>query len=165
MGDAMREPEPVRLLLVRHAQADRDGADPALTDLGRRQGVSQRYLMPEERMDLELWKSEHGFPGGETLGTFRQRVGGFLDELTSHTSPGATVALVTHSGVIEAAVRWIYGIAADASWVAEIDMAHVSITEMLYWPKGRRPSGAPTYGVIRRMADVSFLPKDLVSLD
>ena len=209
----MPEQTAVRLLIIRHAQAQHEGDDPRLSEAGRSQaealavalkreavdrvisstmrravetarficpdgsfetddqlrefdfGPSQppSYQMAEERSDLELWRPEHGPDGGETLRTFQARVSNFLEHLVATTPSGSTIALVTHAGVIDASVRWAIGATPDMPWTAEVDAATASVTELVCWPRGRRPGAAPRYVVIQRLGDVGHLPPRLVT--
>jgi broad specificity phosphatase PhoE len=112
--------------------------------------------MVAERTDLTLWRSDHGFPGGETLGKFQGRVGRVLEKLVVE-HPDGTVVAVTHSGFIDAALRWVYRVSSYADWTTEAVLPNASITEIEHWPSGRHPSGAPAFTLVHRVGDVSHL--------
>jgi broad specificity phosphatase PhoE len=118
--------------------------------------------MVEQRTDLTLWRSDHGFPGGETLGEFLARVARVLEELVAGNVGGRVVA-VTHSGFIDAALRWGYGVASDAAWTTEAVLPNASITEIEHWPWGRHPKGASRFTLVQRVGDVSHLQHRLLT--
>ncbi len=109
------------------------------------------------RPDLALWRPCHrGAPGGETLARFSGRVASLCEDL-ARRHLGASVALFTHSGVIDAALRWSVGLGADSPWQHDFDLTTASITEIEVWPDGRAEGGAPRYCGIRRVGDVRHL--------
>ena len=118
--------------------------------------------MMAERSDLAVWRPDDGFRGGETLRAFQARVSALLDELV-RANLGARVAGVTHAGVIDAAVRWAYGLGPEDAWTAEAGLPNASVTEIERWPRGRRPGGAPVFTIAHRVGDVSHLPRELVT--
>jgi broad specificity phosphatase PhoE len=118
--------------------------------------------MVEQRADLTLWRSDHGFPGGETLGEFQARVGRVLEGLVRDHLGGSVVA-VTHSGFIDAALRWVYRVSSDADWTTEEVLPNASITEIEHWPSGRHPQGAPVFSLVHRVGDVSHLTDDQIT--
>ena len=56
---------------------------------------------------LALWRARDRATGGESLEEFQARVNAVLDELAAGQL-GSTIALFTHAGVIDAALRWAY---------------------------------------------------------
>jgi len=118
--------------------------------------------MVEERTDLTLWRPNHGFPGGETLGAFQARVSATVTRLVSDYL-GRTVVAVTHAGVIDAVLRWAYDLSADSNWMTEASLPNASVTEVEHWPMGRRSDGAPRFTLVHRVGDVSHLPRELVT--
>ncbi len=129
-------------------------------DFGTAPPISEEFV--EERTDLALWRASHGVPGGETLGEFHHRVAQTLDDVVM-AYPEASVLLVTHAGVIDAAVRWAYGLPSDADWVTEAELPNASITEIERWPLGRREHGAPVFSLIRRLGDVGHLSTEMIT--
>lgn len=128
-----------------------------------------------ERLNLVLWRAEHGRPGGDTLGGFQARVAAAFDGLAMRHG-GRRLVVVTHSGTIDAALRWAYNLPHDADWMTEADCVNASITEIAHWPRGRfAPEladagtgrllvpGAPRYWLVRRVADRHHLPTELVT--
>lgn len=115
-----------------------------------------------ERVDLTLWRPDDGFAGGETLRCFQTRVAETLESLVSG-SYGRTVVAVTHSGFIDAALRWAYGLAPDDDWITEAVLPNASASELEHWPRGRRPDGSPRFTVVHRVGDVAHLRSELVT--
>lgn len=138
------EADGVRILVVRHAQQERDGTDGPL-----------RPWRPEDR----VWT---GCAVRGRLREFQARVEGALRALLRDPPTGRLV-LVVHSGVLVAVLRWAFGLWPDTAWTTEVSAPHASITELEHWPKGRHPTGAPRHTVLARLGDVSQLPPDLIS--
>jgi probable phosphoglycerate mutase len=109
-----------------------------------------------QRSDLLIWRPEHTGDDGETLRAFSKRVAGFCSEITE-LHLGGLVAIVSHAGVIDAAVRWALGMPASSPWQHEVEVQHASISELEFWPSGRIEGGAPRYAVIRRLNQTSHL--------
>jgi broad specificity phosphatase PhoE len=110
-----------------------------------------------EGPDLLLWDSLHrGRPGGETLGEFSVRVYRCLEELAERHL-GSAVVLFTHSGVIDAAIRWSVGLAPEAPWIHDCPLSNASVTELELWPRGRVSGGGPRYSAFRRVAEITHL--------
>jgi broad specificity phosphatase PhoE len=131
--------------------------DPRLAefDLG-----SNPFEVVQQRPDLVVWRPEHrGVESGETLGAFSQRVAAFCDHVAAQHL-GERIAICTHSGVIDAALRWALAIPSQSSWVHEFDITNASITEVHFWPYGRVSNGAPRYAAIKRVGDVRHLGND-----
>ena len=116
----------------------------------------------QERPDLQFWKPEHGGVDGVTLEAFSARIAGFYDGVVDK-HPGQRVAVVSHAGSIDAAIRWGQGIPHNMPWMHEFEsVANASITEVEFWPRGRVEGGSPQYAVLRRLGDVTHL-RGLVS--
>lgn len=114
------------------------------------------------RPDLLIWRPDHrGVENGETLSEFSARVAAFCEEVVER-HPGELVAVVSHSGTIDAAIRWSLGLTPSSAWQHEFDLSTGSITEIEFWPRGRVRGGAPRYAVLRRIGDVSHMG-DLIS--
>jgi 2,3-bisphosphoglycerate-dependent phosphoglycerate mutase len=118
--------------------------------------------MVEQRQDLTLWQPDHAFPGGETLMTFQVRVRTLL-EMWATEHLGTMLAAVTHSGWIDAALRWAYQVPLEAEWVSEATLPNASITEVEHWPSGRHSAGAPRFTLVERVGDIAHLGKGLVT--
>jgi broad specificity phosphatase PhoE len=125
-------------------------------------GPSWDWQRADQRDDLLLWRTDHRVAGGESMGEFQARVELALRTLLAAPAAGRTVAVV-HSGVIDAALRWAFGVPRDAPWVAEAAVGHASITELRHWPSGRHAGGAPRHTVIGRLGDVGHLSAELLS--
>jgi probable phosphoglycerate mutase len=146
-----RAAETAQLLCQRLGLAPR--LDPRLAEfeLGTRpiEGIG-------ERDDLLIWRPEHEGADGVTLGAFAARVAAFCEEATARHL-GQRVAVVSHAGTIDAALRWALGMGADSDWQHEAEVRHASITEIEFWPRGRIAGGAPRYAVLRRLDCVEHL--------
>jgi broad specificity phosphatase PhoE len=116
----------------------------------------------DEREDLALWRPEDRRPGGESLREFQRRVQGVLTELVSGP-PSVRLVLVVHSGVIDAALRWAFGLGPDTPWTTEAAVAQASITELHHWPQGRHRLGAPRHTFLVRLGDTSHLSPHLIT--
>jgi broad specificity phosphatase PhoE len=125
-------------------------------------GESWSWADADEREDLLLWRPEHSAPGGETLGEFQERVSRALDELTAHP-PEGRIIVVVHAGVIDATLRWVYGLGPESPWTTEVRAGQASITELEFWPRGRGPREAPRHSFLLRVGDVSHFPPELVT--
>jgi probable phosphoglycerate mutase len=111
----------------------------------------------QQRPDLVIWRAEHrGAENGETLGEFSARVAAFCDDIVRRHL-GQRVAVVAHSGTIDAVVRWSLGLTPASLWQHELALANASISEVEFWPRGRVRGGAPRYAVLRRVGDVTHL--------
>jgi broad specificity phosphatase PhoE len=70
---------------------------------------------------------------------------------------GERVAIFAHAGTIDAALRWALGIAPGKPWQHEFDLSNASISEVVFWPRGRVRGGAPRYAFLKRIADRAHL--------
>ncbi len=119
-------------------------------------------LAQELRPDLAVWHPEHRGPR-ESLADFQTRVTALVTALSLRAAAGDTLVLVTHAGVIDAVLRWAWGLTSRNVWLAEVRAPHASLTEIEHWPRGRHPGGAPRYSVVKRIGDASALPGELQS--
>lgn len=111
----------------------------------------------QQRPDLVFWQPDHsGIEGGETLEKFSIRVAAFCGEIAERHQ-GGRIAIFAHAGTIDAAIRWSVGLPPTSPWQHEFDLTNASITEIVVWPRGRVPGGAPRYSFLRRIADVTHL--------
>ncbi len=109
------------------------------------------------RPDLLIWDTFHrGNPAGETLLEFSGRVYGWLDEIAAQHLRSA-VLVFTHSGVIDAVIRWAVGLSVNAPWTHDFPVSNASVTELEFWPRGRVAGGAPRYTEFRRIAETTHL--------
>jgi broad specificity phosphatase PhoE len=125
-------------------------------------GVASYEEAQAARPDLALWHPEHRGVR-ESLADFQTRVTAFITAVTTRAGAGDTIVLVTHAGVIDAALRWAWGLTSRNVWLAEVRAPHASVTEIEHWPRGRHPEGAPRYSVVKRIGDASALPGELQS--
>ena len=128
--------------------------DPRLREFEMEKATLSMVL---SRPDLLIWESSHrGTANGETLTEFSSRVSRCLSEIAQEHL-GAEVVLFTHSGVIDAAVRWLVGLPEEAPWMHDLPLSNASITEVEFWPRGRVRGGAPRYAALLRIADTRHL--------
>ena len=111
---------------------------------------------PPGRPDLLAWHPDHAGTDGVTLAEFASRVADFHEEVVDR-HPGQRVAVISHAGTIDAALRWALGIGPRSPWQHEFDLPNASITEIEFWPQGRIVGGAPRYAVFNRIGDVGHL--------
>ncbi len=117
----------------------------------------------EEPHDVHVWRPEHrGVPGGETLQDFAERVAAALEEIVA-AHAGDAIAVVSHSGTVDAVLRWAMGLRSDSEWRHEFDLPNASITEVRVWLQGRHPLDAPRYVTVARVGAIDHLSADLRS--
>ena len=110
-----------------------------------------------QRPDLLVWRAEQrGYERGETLREFFARVADFCEEMVERWL-GNRLVVVTHSGTIEAVIRWALGLSPEHPWQSEFDLVNGSITEMTLWPRGRLDGGSPRYIAFKRIGDARHL--------
>ena len=117
----------------------------------------------EERRYLMLWRPhDRDASGGESLADFQARVGDFLNQVVRRRLD-RTAIIFTHGGTIAACMRWAYDLTPQHDWHSDVEIFNASITEIVHWPDGRHPEGAPHATAIRRLNDVRHLPPSLVT--
>ena len=117
----------------------------------------------DQQIDWAIWRPEHtGVPGGETLAAFAERVGGACEDIVPPHA-GEAIAIVCHSGTTDGILRWAMSIPNDSPWFHEFDLPNAAIVELLVWPRGRHPEGAPRYAAIERAPNLDHLPSSLRS--
>lgn len=107
-----------------------------------------------------MWRPEHG-AGVESLAELQRRID-LAMEAVVRRNPSGRIVLCVHSGVIDALLRWAFGIAPDVPWTTEAAVAHGSVTELQHWPTGRHPRGAPRHTLLIRVGDVAHLAPGLI---
>ena len=139
------------------------GAAPeVLDDLDEyRFGPTWDWHLAAQREDLALWRPEH-HAGDESMGAFQVRVDRAMEGLVRRTVAGRLIVCV-HSGVIDAILRWAFGLAPDTPWTTEAAVPHTSITELVHWPSGRHAQGAPRHTLLVRIGDARHLPAALTT--
>lgn len=116
-----------------------------------------------QKADWQIRRSDHrGTPNGETIAAFAERVAGVFEEIVARHA-GQSIAVVSHSGTTDAAIRWAMGMPSDSEWWHDFDLLNGSIVDMLVWPRGRHAEGAPRHATIRRAPNLDHLPPDLRS--
>lgn len=110
------------------------------------------------RPHLTLWRpADRGSPSGESSVEFHDRVAAYSAAMIAR-HPGERIIAVAHVGVIDAALRWVVGLAAEAPWLYELRcVGNGSITEFEHWPDGAVEGGAPRHSVIIRLGDAAHL--------
>jgi broad specificity phosphatase PhoE len=120
--------------------------DPRLAecDFGRWAGSTLADVQASDPKGARAWMLDPDAAphGGETLTAFVQRVAGWLDDQSRQSG---TAAVITHGGVVKAAVVQALGAPAPAFW--RIEAAPLSLTEMHahdgIWTVTRVNCGAP----------------------
>jgi alpha-ribazole phosphatase/probable phosphoglycerate mutase len=69
------------------------------------------------------------FPGGESYGELRERVSAALDDIVT-ANHDRTVALVSHGGVIRAALALALGLPDDRAFALALGYARISIVDV-----------------------------------
>jgi len=95
------------------------------------------------------------------MAEFQRRIDRAVEALIERR-PSGRLVLCIHSGVIDAILRWTFGIS-EMPWTTEAVVAHASITELHHWPTGRHAQGAPRHTVLVRVGDVGHLPPELIT--
>jgi len=128
------------------------------------EGATSGEAAQRPRPDLALWRPEHRVRrDAESLGDFQSRVTAMLTAMTLQARPHDVYVLVTHAGVINAALRWAVGMASNNGWFFGAVTPRGSVTEIEHWPRGRHEEGAPRYSVLHRLGDVGGLASELRS--
>jgi probable phosphoglycerate mutase len=109
-----------------------------------------------DRGDLLIWRPEDMGQDGVTLAAFGRRIADFCDEISARHAE-ERIAIISHAGTIDAAVRWALGITPETVWQHELEVQHASITEVEFWPRGRIAGGSPRFAIMRRMNDIAHL--------
>ena len=124
-------------------------------------GPDWNWEQGDRREDLVLWRPEDR-SGDESMAEFQQRIDRAVGELVAR-NPAGRIILCIHSGVIDAILRWAFGIAPDVAWTTEAAVGHASITELWHWPTGRHVRGAPRHTMLVRVGDVSHLAAGMIT--
>lgn len=144
---------------------DRLGCPPVVEDrLAEFEMGTAPLAFAESRPDLFLWQADHtGAPGGETLGAFGRRIAACIEAIVRRHLH-ERVVVVSHSGTMEAVLRWVVGLPLETPWQHEFNLPNASLTELECWPDGRIEGGAPRYvsvGAIGIAAHLAGLVTDL----
>ena len=111
----------------------------------------------EDRVDRLTWHPDHTGADGETLAEFASRVAQVHSEIAvDHQRQ--RVAVVSHAGTIDMALRWVVGLATRSTWQSEFEgLRNASITEVEHWPNGVMLGGSPRFSELKRIGDVAHL--------
>lgn len=110
-----------------------------------------------DRVDRLAWHPDHTGADGETLAEFASRVALVHAEIAAGHQR-QRVAVISHAGTIEMALRWALGIAPRTAWQAEFEgLRNASISEIEHWPRGVMAGGAPRFSELKRIGDVAHL--------
>ena len=124
-------------------------------DFGQFEGRTYDEIEREQPEFFRSWMETPTlvrFPGGESYAELRERVAAAVDEIVA-ANDGRTVALVSHGGVIRAALAVALGLPDDRAFALDVGYARVSVVDWF--------GGTP---VVRLVNGVSAdLPVDLGS--
>lgn len=90
------------------------------------------------------------FPGGESYAELRERVAAAVDDVVA-ALPGRTVALVSHGGVIRAALAVALGLPDDRAFALDVGYARISVIDWF--------DGTPVVRLVNGLS--ADLPADL----
>ena len=117
-------------------------------DFGRWEGLTRAEIESSDRILARDWLEKREgfeFPGGERRTDFRDRVLAGLERVL--TTPGSTVMIVSHKGVIRTISEFLVGepLVPERPELGEV----VQLTRRLdgTWHEGRRASSVRTFGV------------------
>ncbi len=100
-------------------------------DFGQLEGRTYDEIEREQPEFFRSWMEAPTlvrFPGGESYAELRQRVAAAVDE-TVAANDGRTVALVSHGGVIRAALAVALGLPDDRAFALDVGYARVSVVD------------------------------------
>ena len=82
-----------------------------------------------------LWRPGHrASPDGESLRQFHERVAAGFRGLIEGARGDEAIVVIAHGGIIQVALRYAWGLSADAPWLAEPVTPVASITEIAFAP-------------------------------
>jgi alpha-ribazole phosphatase len=100
-------------------------------DFGRFEGRTYDEIEREQPEFFRSWMETPTlvqFPGGESYAELRQRVAAAVDEIVA-ANDRRTVALVSHGGVIRAALAVALGLPDDRAFALDVGYARVSVVD------------------------------------
>jgi alpha-ribazole phosphatase/probable phosphoglycerate mutase len=100
-------------------------------DFGELEGRTYDELEREQPELFRRWMETPTlvrFPGGESYAELRQRVAAAVDDVVA-ANTDRTVALVSHGGVIRAALAVALGLADDRAFALDVGYARVSVVD------------------------------------
>lgn len=129
--------------------------DPRIAEFGMADATLEGV---RSRPNRTVWRAtDRATPDSETSAAFHRRVAGFCEAVVA-AHPDQRVVVVAHVGVIDAALRWVVGLDADAPWLYELPcVGNGSITEFHHWPRGAVAGGPVPFSAIERLGDAAHL--------
>ena len=100
-------------------------------DFGQFEGRTYDEIEREQPEFFRSWMETPTlvrFPGGESYAELRERVAAAVDEIVA-ANDGRTVALVSHGGVIRAALAVALGLPDDRAFALDVGYARVSVVD------------------------------------
>jgi alpha-ribazole phosphatase len=100
-------------------------------DFGELEGRTYDEIEREQPTFFRRWMETPTlvrFPGGESYGELRERVAAAVDDAVA-AHPGRTVALVSHGGVIRAALAVALGLPDDRAFALDVGYARISVVD------------------------------------
>jgi broad specificity phosphatase PhoE len=107
----------------------------ALTEIDLGEWTGRAFGSFDDDPAWRAWNEHRGtarIPGGETMAEAQARIVGHLGRI-GRTRAGETIALVTHSDMIRAAVAWVLGLPLDHLLRFDIGPASVSALVIGEW--------------------------------
>jgi broad specificity phosphatase PhoE len=156
MREDLRQMDAVPVVLVRHGEHERVPRDGPLTERGTAQAGATAEALALGPDDVvvatpELRTRQTALAFGRTFWVVEELADpGTVERLIGRHTAGRLV-LCVDTEVIDAVLRWAFGIAPDTEPAAGTDLAHCSVTELVHRP------GPPRYTILRTVGDVSHL--------
>jgi broad specificity phosphatase PhoE len=100
-------------------------------DFGELEGRRYEEIAQERPEFYRTWMTEPTrvrFPGGEAFDDLRSRSAGAVAELVEHFS-GNTIVVVTHGGVVRAALADVLGLSSDRVFSLDIGYCRVTVVD------------------------------------
>ena len=100
-------------------------------DFGQFEGRTYDEIEREQPEFFQSWMETPTlvrFPGGESYAELRERVAAAVDEIVA-ANDGRTVALVSHGGVIRAALAVALGLPDERAFALDVGYARVSVVD------------------------------------
>jgi probable phosphoglycerate mutase len=101
--------------------------DPRLIEIGQGEweGRTHTEIARTDAERYEVWRTTDGLPpGGETIESAMERLGGALTEVAHGDG---TVVIVSHGGTIRVLARLLLELSPSRSWALDVDNASLSV--------------------------------------
>lgn len=122
-------------------------------DFGEWDGVDLQELSQQHGAALEqFWRDPFGFPppGGEHPVDFCRRVGTAISLVPTRFTD-ETVLVVTHGGVIKAALAHLLRLGSEhGNWFTTLQIDYASLTSFTFWPDDK--AARPVINFVNRIA-------------